>query len=294
MTKMSNMNSNNRKWNSLIKNLLANYKKGLQFGLWGASGGIVGSLIGEIIKFDAEPNILALAIRVGIWFGIIGIFISITLLVGYSWYLKRGLRMMQSIKEGILPGFIAGFIAGAIAQSTYTIIGPTEFLRAICWGIAGGLLGFGLSFRIPNLGHLRGLGGGAIGGVIGGCLFILFTFLIGLTAGRLLGIAAIGFFIGLMIVLAEAVFRDAWLVVHWTPTEQKTISLGAKPVIIGSSDESHIYLRKDQGFPAIAAKVYIEAGKIVFDNQMNNQKQTLTNSNKIKLGELMIEVKTSE
>jgi Ca-activated chloride channel family protein len=291
---------------SLIKNILANYKKALQFGAWGAAGGSIGSLVGELLRVGLDRHSfaswIALAIKTGIWFGVIGAYISITLLVGYSWYLKRGLRVGQSAKAGILPGFIAGWVAGAIAQGTYTTVGPTEVLRVICWGIAGGLLGLGLSFRIPNLGHLRGLAGGIVGGLIGGCLFILFTFLIGVVAGRLLGLAAIGFFIGLMIILVEAVFREAWLVVHWTPTEQKTISLGTKPVLIGSSLDAHIYLRKDQGYPPITAKIYTEGKKIVmaFDEEMRKLKnmkilrQELANGDRRKLGNVVIEVKTSQ
>ena len=291
-------------WKNLRKTLIANYKQALQFGAWGAVGGCCGSLIGEVFGIGIRTNIsdsfIPLFISVGIWFGIIGVCISIALLLGYSWYLKRGLRIGQSTKEGILPGFIAGFLAGAIAQYTFTTIGPTEFLRVICWGIAGGLLGVGLSFRIPNLGRLRGLAGGTIGGVIGGCLFILFTFLIGVVAGRLLGLAAIGFFIGLAIVLVEAAFREAWLIVHWTPTEQKTISLGTKPVLLGSSEDAHVYLKKSQGYPPMAAKIYTEGEKIImeFDETMKDKgmkilRHELANGDRRKVGDVMIEVKTA-
>jgi len=291
---------------NLVKKILANYKQALQFGVWGAAGGGIGSLIGELVMLGRELNFsasfLTLAINTGIWFGVIGVCISITLLLGYSLYLKRGFRVVQSTKAGILPGFLAGFVSGAIAQGIYTAIGPTEVLRVICWGIAGGLLAIGLSFRIPNLGRWRGLAGGAVGGFIGGCLFIFFTLLIGLVAGRLLGVIAIGFFIGLMIVLVEAVFREAWLVVRWTATEEKTISLGTKPVLIGSSYDAHIYLRKDQGYPPIAAKIYTEDKKIImqFSQEMQQLKsmkilrQELKNGDRRKLGDVMIEVKTSD
>lgn len=293
-------------WESLTRKVLANYKQALQFGAWGAFGGSIGSLISEPVVFGLDRNVsasfIALTIRVGIWFGIIGACISVTLLVGYSWYLKRGLRVRQSVKEGIVSSFLAGFVAGAIAQGTYTTIGPTEVLRVICWGIAGGLLGFQLSFRIPNLGRWRGLAGGTVGGVIGACLFILFTLLIGVVAGRLLGLAAIGFFIGLTIVLVEAVFREAWLIVHWTPTEKTKISLGVKPVLLGSSDEAHIYLRKEQGYPPVTAKIYTEGEKIVmqFDQEMQQLKSMkilrheLANGERRKLGDVLIEVRTSQ
>lgn len=293
-------------WKSLRRSFLANYKQALQFGAWGASGGSIGSLISEPILFwlnsSISPSFIAVVIRVGILFGIIGACICITLLVGYSWYLKRGFRVQQSVKQGITSGFFAGFVAGVIAQGTYTTIGATEVLRVICWGIAGGFLGFRLSFRIPNLGRWRGLAGGTVGGVIGGCLFILFTLLLGEIAGRLLGLAAIGFFIGLTIILVEAVFRKAWLVVHWTPTEQKTISLGTRPIVLGSCDEADIYLRKDQGYPPVTAKIYLDGKKIVlqFDQEMQKLKSLkvlrheLGNGERRKFGDVLIEVKTSQ
>lgn len=293
-------------WESITKSVTANYQQALQFGAWGAFGGSIGSLLSELVMSgwdrNASASFIVIAIAVGIWFGIIGASICVTLLVGYSCYLKRGFRVRQSIKAGIIPGFIAGFIAGAIAQGIYTTIGANEVLRVICWGIAGGLLGFQLSFHIPNLCRWRGLAGGTIGGVIGGCLFILFTFLTGAITGRLLGLAAIGFFIGLTIILIEAVFREAWLIVHWTPIEQTKISLGDRPVILGSSDEAHIYLRKEQGYPPITAKIYREGQKIImqFDPEMQQLKamkilrHELVNGERRKLGGVLIEVKTAQ
>ena len=186
---------------AILTSIKENYSQALQFGGWGALGGAIGSLLAELISWDNSTSFVEIVISVGIWFGVIGGLISIFLLMGYSSYLKRGWRIGESIKKGILPGVLAGFIAGAIAQSTYTIIGPTELLRVICWGIAGGLLGLGLSFRIPNLGKIRGLGGGGIGGIIGGILFIFISLFLGEVIGRLLGISAIGFLIGLMIIL---------------------------------------------------------------------------------------------
>jgi Ca-activated chloride channel family protein len=132
-------------------------------------------------------------VNVGVWFGIVGACISIALLAGHAYYLKRGSQLGASAKGGALFGLIAGAVAGAIAQGVYGGIGPTEGLRVICWGMAGGLLGYGLSFRIPNLGHACGLLGGLAGGVIGGGLFLIFTFgLSNQVVGRLLGLTAIG------------------------------------------------------------------------------------------------------
>lgn len=239
-------------------------KKGLYFGTWGAGGGTIGSLVGEPLKLDKVAlGLIISTVYVGIWFGVIGACISVALLSGSSYYLKREFRVGQSAREGA-SGFLSGAIAGAIAQVTYSGIGPTEFLRVICWGIAGGLLGLGLSFRIPNLGHWRGLGGGVAGGVLGGCLFILFIYGLSTTAGRLFGTAAIGFFIGLMIVLVEAVFRQAWLEISYRPKEIRTVTLGSELVSLGSdSNKCTVYIHNA---PLIALRYKLEQGHVMCED----------------------------
>ena len=302
---------------AILTSIKENYSQALQFGGWGALGGAIGSLLAELISWDNSTSFVEIVISVGIWFGVIGGLISIFLLMGYSSYLKRGWRIGESIKKGILPGVLAGFIAGLIAQFTYTMIGLTitesaalgdtlivfiEVSRVICWGIAGGLLGLGLSFRIPNLGKIRGFGGGGIGGIIGGILFIFISFVLGEVIGRLLGISAIGFLIGLMIILVEAAFREAWLVVKWSANEQKTLSLGSEPILLGCADNAHIYLRQDQGYTPITAKVYLDQNQIFmqYNSDYGEKKgmkkliHKLQNGDKRKLGSVSLEVKRTK
>ena len=288
-------------WQTFTQNIIDNSKQALQLGLWGAIGGSVGSILADIILYrseNLEATFMTLIVTIGFWFAIIGLSIAFSLLLGYSWYLKRGLRWQESFKSAILPGLLSGLIAGSIAQAIFTLLGATEILRVICWGIAGGLLGLGLSFRIPNLGKWRGLGGGFIGGIIGGCLFIFFSLLIGEIFGRIFGLAAIGFFIGLMIILMEAAFRKAWLIVHYSPNEQKTVTLGSQPVILGSSHKAHIYLPLSQGYTPTTAKIIVENKQIwiqfdaTYGHKMKQLTQKLTNGDKRKLGNISLEIKT--
>lgn len=294
-------------WNTLSKQFWANKNKALFFGASGAAGGAFGSMIGEIVMAGTQRGLatsfidsIGLIIRVGIWFGLAGASILIALLLGYYWYLNKQFRPRQVFQEGTLPGCLAGILAGAIAQVIYGI-SPNELLRVVCWGIAGGLLGLGLSFKIRNLGKWRGLFGGILGGMIGGCLFILFTFLTGEVTGRFFGLAAIGFFIGLMIILVEAVFRDAWLVVHWSPTEQKTLSLGREAILLGSSDRAQIYLPKQQGYPSVTAQLYTREKEVILqfdpdyarDRKMQKSTQILKDGDRRQFGNLILEVKIS-
>lgn len=74
-------------------------------------------------------------------------------------------------------------------------------------------------------------------GTLGGALFVLIGVLSKFPEflARLIGLAAIGFCIGLMIVIAEVAFRDAWLEVHYGTHETRTVSLGAQSILIGSN-----------------------------------------------------------
>lgn len=285
---------------NLLKNILDNSPQALQLGISGALGGAVGSIFGDIILSESNQtnSFMAVVITTSFWFAIIGLTIAFSLLLGYSWHFKKHFRWLENLKSALLPGLFSGLVAGGIAQAIFTVLGATEILRVICWGIAGGLLGFGLSFPIPNLDKIRGLAGGFFGGIIGGGLFIGFSLWMGEIIGRIFGLAAIGFFIGLMIVLIEAVFREAWLIVNYSENEQKIVTLGSQPVILGSSNKAHIYLPKSQGYTPTTAKIYLENKQIFihFDEEygkkMKNLTQELTNGDKRKLGNISIEIKT--
>ena len=254
-------------------NIIAGLGKARQFAFWGAGGGAIGALIGEIVKFtilyENSESLGDTVIKVAIWFGIIGATIAIALLSASFQYLKRGIQLGQATQNGIGVGLLAGAIAGAIAQYLYSSIGagsPNEFLRIFCWGIAGGLLGLGLSFRIPNLGKLRGMGGGLAGGILGGSIFVLLAFINqdSQLAGRLFGIAAIGFSIGLMIAIIETVFREVWLEIRYNPRESRTVSLGSQPVTIGGNPNlCTVYV---YNAPPIALRYQLVEGKVLCED----------------------------
>ena len=163
------------------------YAKALYFALWGAGGGAAGSLLAEQTYSLRESFPGHSVILIAIWFGVIGTMIALFLLIGQSLYLRNGFALRKNTWFGGLYGGLSGLGAGAIAQMVYQI-GPNEPLRVLCWGISGGLLGLSLSFRIPNLGRLRGGIGGFIGGLLGGILFIVLSIVLAEIAGRLGGI----------------------------------------------------------------------------------------------------------
>ncbi|MEA5470379.1 MULTISPECIES: vWA domain-containing protein [unclassified Spirulina] len=243
-------------------------------------------------------------LRIGIWTGLLAIGTSLSLILGQNHYLHRRLLSFNEGILGFLGGLGAGVAAGAIGQLIYAPVASFPPLavvgRVAGWAILGTLVGGGMSFFVPNLKSSRALLAGLLGGIGGAMGFLLAAGAMGDIVGRLLGAAILGAFLGVAIALIEQLSREAWLVVHWSPVEQTKISLGDKPVILGSSQDAHVYLRKDKGFPAITATIFTEKDKIImqFDDKMRELKSMkklrheLNDGDRRKLGDVLLEVKT--
>jgi hypothetical protein len=279
-----------------VKRNLPAVKKALQFGLSGAVGGFAGNLITEpFMQFDrlsgSEPffdSVLSTAR----WFGLVGGGIAAAIMFGYYYYVKGKPQIKQAFKHGGLFGLIAGAISGAIAESIYSGIGPNEFLRVICWGIAGSLLGLALSKRIPNLGMLRGTGGGAVGGVLGGCLFILFAYNLSGTVGRLAGCAAIGLAIGMMLIVAETLFNKAWLVISYDNGSSRTLSIGAEAVTFGSDENLSIIFIPNVA--PLAMRFQLEGNQIACENVDTGTVSYLRSGDQKRIGNCTVTVGNSD
>jgi hypothetical protein len=280
----------------LNRNLSA-FKKALQFGISGAVGGFAGNLITEpFMQFDRVADAASFfdsVLSTARWFGLVGGGIATAIVFAYYYYIKGKPQIKQSFKNGGFFGLIAGAVSGAIAEGIYSGIDPTnEFLRVICWGIAGSLLGLALSKSIPNLGTLRGTGGGGIGGVLGGCLFILFAYTLSGTAGRSVGCAAIGFWIGMMLVVAETLFNKAWLVISYDTGTNRTLTIGSEPVTFGSDENlSIIYI---PNVSPVAVRFQLEAGQIECENVDTGAVNYLRSGDQKRIGNCTVTVGNSD
>ncbi|MEG5065755.1 hypothetical protein QUB33_19230 [Microcoleus sp. B3-A4] len=286
-----------------MKRNLSALKKALQFGISGAVGGFVGNLITEpfMQRLPGSESFFDSVLFTTRWFGLVGSGIATAIMFGYYYYIKGKPQIKQALKNGGLFGLIAGAISGAIAQGIYSGMGEgdNELLRVICWGIAGSLLGLGLAQRIPNLGALRGTGGGGVGGVLGGCLFILFAYNLSGTAdplaecaGRLAGCAAIGFWIGIMLVVAETLFNKAWLVISYDTGANRTLTLGSEPITFGSDENLSIICIPNVS--PLAMRFQLEAGQIVCENVDSGAVSYLRSGDQKKIGNCTITVGNSD
>jgi Ca-activated chloride channel homolog len=209
--------------------------------------------------------------------------------------IKSSNQMARICAIALAAAVIAQFsFLSSMTPSSFGAIG-----RVAGWIMLGLFLGGGMSAFIPNLQFRRALLGGGIGGFVGGVMFMLFSGFAGDLVGRLVGAAALGFFIGLMIALLEQLVlkREASLVVHWSESEKTRLALGTKPIVLGSSSDAHVPLPRT-AYPDITAKVYLENQEVIleFDEAMKKQssmkvfRHVLKDGDKRKFGNIHVEV----
>jgi Ca-activated chloride channel family protein len=203
-------------------------------------------------------------LRTGGWTALLALGISLALIAGQNRQRRRrGVSLGQALVA--IPGsLVAGAGAGAAGQLIF--LGAARFpslelaARMAGWVILGALLGRGMALVVPNLKSRRALLGGAMGGAVGAAGFLWAAGALGDIAARLTGALSLGFFIGLMIALVEVMFRKAWLEIGYGSRETDTVTLGPKPVTVGSSDKCTIWAA---GAPPVAFSYRIESHKII-------------------------------
>jgi len=206
---------------------------------------------GSIIRsktVDSTNRFWSLIITTGLWTSMLAIGVFLLLAMGQNRYLHRALLTVRQGIVGAGGSLLGGFGAGVVGQLFYggvAIIAVLQLLgRIVAWAILGALLGRGMAFFVPNLKPNRAQIGGGLGGFVGAVGFLWAAAAFGDIAGRFMGAAILGFFIGLMIVLVEVAFREAWLEISYGPKENRTVSLGLEPVSIGNDPKAcTIYAR---------------------------------------------------
>jgi Ca-activated chloride channel family protein len=265
-------------------------------GAAGAVGALIGELICEIFMDMGRGTgtFLNALIHVSIWTGIISLSIALGLIVAQNIYFKKAPFSISMIKAGI-RGVLTGAFVGGMAQILFSFTSNISELieissRIFCWGIFGMGSGWGISLFVPNYPRRSAMIAGFIGGAIGGSFF-RFTFsLFPGNVGRLIGVAVLGLFIGLMIAYIEELVREAWLTIIWSKKEKVIISLGSKPIVLGSSSEADVYLPKERNYPPVTAIIKLENSRITIENKINNQITELRNGSKLFIGSIEVVV----
>ena len=176
--------------------------------------------------------------------------------------LSLGSRWWQGMPWIPIGAMILGSLGGFLGESFHSF---TEGSRSAGWtilgGAIGGMLGLSDGSRIKTL---RGILGGLIGGLLGGVLFeALLTNAEGSAINlRLYGFAVLGFAIGLMIMFAQEVFKNAWLLGTTTGIYEGKQYILAKPIItVGRANKNDISLFQEKDLPKTAGQFESEKGE---------------------------------
>lgn len=160
--------------------------------------------------------------------------------------------------------------------------------RILGWSLLGGLIGGGMSFFVPNLKWTRGLAGGAIGGFLGALGFLLADLALGGLPGRVVGATILGFFIGLMVAIAEWASRRSWLEIAFSPREFRTVTLGTQPVTIGGDERrASVFI---PGVPPISYRFRMDGERILCEDIVAEQTMEVQPGATRMLGKVTIRV----
>ena len=233
-------------------------------------------------------------LRSGMWTGAIAALVCLALLAGQHHYLRGSLPAFGGVAVGLLGGLIVGLIGGAAGQGLYFLapdnLTLARIFRVTGWALLGGMAGAGLSLFVPNMKWLLGLIGGAIGGAAGAIGFIVVSDAAGDLVGRLVGGLVLGFGIGLMVAVAEAAFRRAWLEVRYGERETITVTLGPEPVKVGSDAKACTVWAR--GAPPIALRFFVRDGTVFCDDAMTKRETTVSDGFAKEVGNLTVTVRT--
>jgi len=266
-----------------------------------AASGFVGAAIGDLLyemigNHDAKA-FLEKVIAVSIWGAGIGGALAPALACAGAHYNRRQLSPKATMKMA-WAGFLGGAASGALIEAFYEAgfalgISPGSGLafiyQCLTWGLMGGMVGGILASTVPNLQQWRGVCSGGVGGSIGCAGFLALGSILPEVLGRLFGVGVMGLAIGLSIVVAEKLAREASLEVIWAPNEVTFSNLGEQPVLIGGGPEDHVFVR---GFPAGYAGIAFSQGRVEYAETASGRRAPLNNGSRLEIGKLTLIVHT--
>lgn len=237
---------------------------------------------------------------VAIWTGLLAVGLALALIAGQNIYLKRSPLTAAQAAIAAAGGMAAGGLSGGLAEAGFAaaqvsagLAGDGALLtlgRIAGWAVLGGILGRGMGMFVPNLPAARASIAGGIGGMLGAVAFLAAANLVGYAPARWAGAAVLGFSIGLMVALVEAVFRQYWLEVDYGSREQRLVTLGGTPVSIGTGAGCDIYSR---GSPPVALRYHVEQGGVVCEDVPAGRRQTVVPGDQRVAGSLRLTVRGS-
>jgi len=227
---------------------------------FGAAGGLVGALLGEIqinesqVDGDSYGRIFPenINLATGVWFMLAMVGMAAALAATESFLQKNSEKLTVHLPLALAAGLGGGFLAGVIAQFVYAdVIGESNprLARVVGWAIAGALGGLAVGFSFKSTTRIRnGALGGLGGGAIGGFLFDPIAEAIGgsnAVGARVVGLIAIGAAIGLLMGLLDAASMNFSIEVLSREGAPRVIPLFDPVSVVGCARNVAVTLMRD-------------------------------------------------
>ena len=233
-------------------------------------------------------------IIIGFWTALLATGLCLALVMSQNRYLSRPLFASGRIPLPlvILGAVMAGFLSGSIGQSLFSLflmigVGSIGFLFG--WILLGGLLGFGVSYFVPNLDRFKAMIAGLAGGLLGAIGYLVWSHAAELL-GRFAGAALLGFCIGLMMAIVEAAFRRVWLEVRYGERETITVNLGPEPVKIGGDARACTVWAR--GAVDVALRYFVRDGRVICEDAPTRNESIVGNGDTRTVGTVTLIVHT--
>lgn len=231
-----------------------------------------------------------LLLAIAVWTMAMSGCISLLILAGQRFYTCQRFPGVVEGGNSLGGGFLAGLVGGAAGQLLFqSTAGGTAWevaSRLLGWGLLGGLIGSGMSFFVPNLKWWRGLVGGVVGGLVGAASFVVVSLVAGAFLGRWIGAGILGFFIGLMVALAELAFRRYWLEIAFSPREIRTVTLGSSAISLGG-DERRVAIAVP-GSPPIVLRYWLDGERVMCEEVIKERTAEVVPGDRKTLGKVAI------
>ncbi|MHC4416354.1 MAG: VWA domain-containing protein [Planctomycetota bacterium] len=232
-----------------------------------------------------------------LWASVIAMGAGFGLVVGQNRHLRRRSLRPREAAIVVLGGLVTGLLAGAAGQSIFYVLSGVPPIvavgRVVAWTLLGCGVGLGMGFIVPNLCRKRAAVAGAAGGIVAAVCFLTLVPVVGDTIGRLLAAGILGLAVGMTTVLVEAVYRKAWLVVHWSEKERSNLALGASPILVGSSSDAHILLPEPECPVPVVAKFTLTDGVIRLADEQTGRSRVLHDGDTLTYGRVLVEVRAA-
>jgi hypothetical protein len=195
----------------------------------------------------------------------------------WSYSLRQVRHVLPRVLTGVVGGALGGLFGGFLGQLLYSQMKYTAFFL-LGWALTGLLIGaslglFDLLARYVRQRSLRGgvrkavqaIGGGAAGGVLGGFVSLQLRAAApavfpnvpedNLWSPSALGFVVLGLCIGLMIGLAQVLFRESWIRFEAGRRRGREMILTRPQLLIGRAESCDIGLFGDAGVERFHARL---------------------------------------